>query len=321
MNSQESFSHPDVMESVKEFKSVLKKYSINIKNNSELEKLCLLPEEIYNKHLDPSQRNENEDVRSYFRDYLGIQDLMIKILNAEKKSTYFKNLIPHLKKLNGGKPIQNSKTLSINQDNNKIFELYIACLCMDITTEEIMLDNPDHSKGNNPDIIASINGIKWGFGCKAMHSYNPKTLFDAIKKAVDQIEKSDSETGIPIIQFKNIIDHDIFWPILNKSFNEDMEVPQYLSFYNLDYPSLFMKLIVQTCQNNLLEVIHIDEINKLFFKKRSIPGCLIYIPTTTYILSQVTRLFRLELMCFGEISSKDDLIIKLMNDSLQKCKF
>jgi hypothetical protein len=79
-------------------------------------------------------------------------------------------------------------------------------------TSSLELDHPKHSSGGtNPDVIAELEGSRWAFACKVMHSDSPKTFLDRVREGIDQIERSDAEYGIVVISLKNLLPHDDYW--------------------------------------------------------------------------------------------------------------
>ncbi len=98
MERDEIYTFFDAEKMVYQFEEVLNKYQIEIARNSELERLCLNIVDIIQKHLKPNLRQPEVDIRPYFREFLGMQDLMTKIIRAERDKG-FKQLIPHLNRV------------------------------------------------------------------------------------------------------------------------------------------------------------------------------------------------------------------------------
>lgn len=320
MNLDETYTFQEAEKLVLDFEAILKKHGIEIKQDSELERLCLNIMETLEKHLNPNLRDPLTDIRKVFREFIGLKDLMSKIIAAENDAN-FKDLIPHLEKLNDVNPLQNVKTPSIDQDNNKVFELLIATLCMKVGGSGIALDNPNRSKGDNPDVIVNYRGKKWGLGCKALHSDHPKTLFNNIEKAVSQIENSDSDKGIPVISIKNITKHAQFWPILNEEDFRNGAEPEISAFLSRNIPIAMMQLQVDEIQQKLVAEIGLDNINEMFKGKRSEPGCLLYFPVVTSVVMDgkpvTTRLNSFFLLYFENVSSDCIDLCNALNHHLQ----
>lgn len=305
---------------VLDFEEILARHNIKIEQGSDLEGLCLTTLDLVDKYNNPSKRDPTIDIRQYFRDIIGLQDLIAKIVKSSKNPN-FEKLIPHLKRLNESTPLQNIRTSVLSQDNNKIFELYIACLCLNIDSADIEVDNPDYSTGDNPDIISNINGKKWGFGCKAIHSPNPLSIVSNIEKAIDQIEKSISDVGLPIINLKNIIIHNDYWPILNEQNVQLGEVPEFVAFKNYDIPLQMLVNFVVDLFNGIIETVGRDNLEKLFEGKKSQPACLFYTPTATAIVINdnpvPVSLNVFQLIPLGVISEECQIVLKSLNHELQ----
>ena len=319
MSKNQAYTFEESVVQVDKFEALLNRQGIEIVPGSTLESLSLRAKEVLEKKIHPVQRVTGEDMRLIFREMIGFHDLSAKVLAAESHDDFFK-LVPHLRKLN--LPLQNSPTPSIDQENNKVFELFIAALCMSASTDRIELDDPDLSKGDNPDVIAKINGQKWGFGCKAFHSNKPKTIFDNIKKAAEQIENSASEKGLPTINAKNIIDHDLFWPILETQEQSKSDSPIYGAFPSLHCPILMMQDFVLQFQRSLAEEIGVDEILRCFSGIKSEAACLMYFPTVTSLATPdgpiPTRLNTMQLIHFNEVSEECISICESLNHGLQQ---
>ena len=252
MKHKEFIQHSFTQETVLKFEELLKNNGILVKKGSDLEEKIFSIFDILYKYKDESQRDYSEDFRQLFRAGAGIYDLAIKILRIENHFD-FPQLIPHLKILNECNIAQNEPNKVTDQDANKIIELYIASLCMRFG-ERVSIDNPKHSKGDNPDIIAELFGKKWGFACKTFHSKSPQTIYDNLSKAVDQIEKSESEIGIPVFNIKNIINHEETWP-RNKVFQSVKE------------PNQIIQNTIKEVEKLLKYVIGINKLTKIFHKK------------------------------------------------------
>ena len=113
------YTYFDVEKLVQDFELILNQYGIEIQRSSELERLCLNIIDIKEKHPKPNLRAPHEDIRPYFRELLGLQDLMSKVVRA-KDHPRFCSIIPHLKKLNIANPLQNINTSVLNAENNKL---------------------------------------------------------------------------------------------------------------------------------------------------------------------------------------------------------
>lgn len=262
-----------------EFDALLKQNGIKLNCNSELERLHLNALEIYEYHRKKMLFNGKIDIRTMFRDFVGFQDFCSKIIKGSKSSEFSK-LIPHLKKLYPLNPLQNLKTDSINQDNNKLFELYIAILFLSLEIDEISLDDPDSSKGNNPDIIVDYKQTKWGFACKALHSLQPQTILDNLTKAIKQIELSSSRIGIPVFNLKNMLNHENYWRILG----EDDETYIFSAFCDIGTPRQMLIDESAAIGRNFMEKVGYEHLNSLFKNKKALPYCLTYCPTVSSIV-------------------------------------
>ena len=233
MNQKYTFKEAENL--FQQFEGLLKQLNITIEQDTLLEKYVLIITDFIEKHRNPRLRDNDKGIRDQFRQFIGLQDMLTKIFKAKDRPD-FQNLIPHLKLLNKADPAQNTKTSSSDSNNNKLFELFIASMCLKLGANNLDLDSPDCSRGNNPDVMFDYENEKWAIACKALHSNNPISIFDNIKKAFDQIDRCTADTGIPILNCKNIIEHDKFWPSVevNDGCQNDQEQDiNYIPFSNV----------------------------------------------------------------------------------------
>lgn len=303
MLGNESFSFHEGQDLVLAFEKLLNENGIHVLCGSDLENKFLSVFEVLSKFEDPRIRGDNGDYRLLFREFSALYDLALKIMSVKNHKS-FPHLIPHLKKLSTCNSSQNSPSPVTDQDANKIIELYLAALCMKIGSD-VDLDDPDCSKGNNPDVLATINGTRWGFACKTIHTTNSQTLFDNIKKAVDQIQKSDAETGIVVINAKNMLPHDKIWPLNDEVFPSTNE------------PLAFLHEAANRFQRNLEQDIGIEQILAEFKGKKALPG-VVYIAQSVSSVFLVetstpiaTRLNTMFLQKFTEDNFSDNVVVVL----------
>ncbi|MCW7490988.1 hypothetical protein [Leptospira meyeri] len=220
-------------------KILLEDFNIKVPNGSELESIILESVKLSDNEKNGTYYAENEDFRQTYSNIIGLHDIYTKISNVKTHRNY-KDLKAHLNLLSNSSIPQNKKSLVTDSGSNKIFELYIALSCMKIS-KEILLDDPQNSQGDNPDIIFDFKNKKYGIACKALHSNKHQTLYNNLEKALDQIEKSASEIGLVIISLKNIINHEEYWPITNPEEYKKGDILR-LGVYN-DFKTARSKLI------------------------------------------------------------------------------
>lgn len=274
MSIRENFGFYEGQNLVLAFEELLVGHGIDIRPDSDLEAKYLSVFDVLFHFENREKLDPEGDYRSLFRDFSALYDLSLKVISVQSHND-FNQLLPHLAKLNSCSVAQNRGSKITDQDANKIIELYLAALCMRFSNT-ISLDHPQSSKGDNPDVIADIDGIKWGFGCKTIHTKNSQTIFENLEKAIDQIEKSTSNTGIPVINLKNVIDHEATWP-----------VGRY--FPVKDEPLSYLSSDVNSIRESLLNDIGVDQLRSLFIGKKSLPGVL-------FIAQSATCVFLVETM-------------------------
>jgi len=223
---KEYFEFDHGQEIVLKFEQLLRQYGVEVPAGSDFEKKTYNVFEVLNFYENPKLTPKEEDVIPICRDFMSIYELAKKLVSVSGHSD-FPKLVPHLGILMKCRIGQNSKSPITDQEANKIIELYIASLCMKLGAT-IALDHPQNSKGDNPDILSKIEKENWGFACKTLHTLNIQTIYENIVKAVDQIEKSPATIGIPVLNMKNVINHDLVWPT-GESFPDTSEPLDQLS--------------------------------------------------------------------------------------------
>jgi hypothetical protein len=272
-----------------EFEDVLKECDITIKSGSDLERICLNILCTLGEKQQPHLVNPLEDIRPYFSDLLGLWIFLTKIINLRTHRDFGK-LVPHLQLLNEGNVPQNKEstvgTLPVREEAcNKIFELLIAFLCLEVG-QDLWLASPTALKGDNPDVIVTIDGLRWGFACKVPHGKPAKSIYDNINKGVDQIEASPAEIGCVVLNFRNLIDHNRSWPIMNETEVSMGKAPIFGGWCNHMFLAQELALFAQRKKEEIEMVIGKEEVIKTFNGKKAIPAALIFLHTATGIATR-----------------------------------
>jgi hypothetical protein len=220
MNGQLA-SFADVQNMMFQFEQVLHQHDIAVRPGSQLDRSCLSVMDTLFQHEHSSARDEYADVRPIFSHALGLWEFAKKIVRLSSHPD-FGVLVPHLKQMNDGGFLQNIRAGDRERTDQipaKMFELLMAMAAMDVGCD-LQLDDPEHPKGDNPDLITTINGVRWAFACKMMMGTSPVSLFERIEDGIEQIKRVAApngpvKRGIVVVSLKNRIDYDEFWPILN----------------------------------------------------------------------------------------------------------
>jgi hypothetical protein len=150
------------------------------------------------------------DMRQLLPQLVGVTELANQLVR-NSSHPLFGRLVPHLALLSKGVAIQVGMSSVIDDATNKIFELLVACWALPWCSD-IEIDDPVKSAGGtNPDIIATINGTRWGIACKVLHSTVPQQLISIIEKGASQVQIADVDRGLVIVNMKNQILIDDYW--------------------------------------------------------------------------------------------------------------
>jgi hypothetical protein len=256
---------------VYEFEEILGKHGVKITSGSELSLGCMLLVELAERH-----KNPRDDPWSSLRDDLqlavGTLQIVRHVVRA-KSSGDFNKLVPHLRLLSEGSVAQNVKAERNDDVSNKVLELLVACALVD-RVADLDLDDPVKSSGGtNPDVLFTFEGHRWGFACKAIHGDAPMSLFDNLKKGVDQIEASEAETGIVVFNLKNRVPHEVFFP---EQVGKDPVL-----FAHRDHYTAVQNLVgwVRGRFDAMVAEVTPEELWKFLQKKRALPGAVVIVET------------------------------------------
>jgi len=140
----------------------------------------------------------------------------------------------------------------------------------------------------------SFENRRWGIACKVLHSPQIQSIIDNVIKGLEQIEKSESDTGFVLISLRNIIDYDDFWPILNKEeFLKNNEEPLFGSYLVKEIPAKKLENYVLDIQDKLQTDIGIKELLNIFKNKKAQPVVVVFLQGATGIIDNGSPVFSL----------------------------
>lgn len=309
---------------VGDFEAALRKDGIRIDAGSDLEFVCLQVLELEYRRLNKVKVDPREDIRPIWRRSGSLIELMKLFLRAYQEGRS-KEFLPHLELLNKGFAAQNVSIFPDRTDpkvfdaSNKLFELFFGLVCSPISSQ-ISMDDPFSAKGDNPDILAKIDGVHWGFACKVISGTSPITMYENLKKAIDQVESSPAGMGVAVLKLTNAVDHNAVWPILNEDEYQKGAEPFFGARPNLE-PVLRHMANVHAMKHNDLE--HFNgrpAIEKAVRGKKAIPGALTFLQTTTAIATNrgpmVSTIGQLGIMEFDPNSQNEMHLFNRLNDVL-----
>jgi hypothetical protein len=255
------------------FERLLKELGIKIEPKGALEQICLYVKELADFHLGKAKPSASVDFRPHLRTLMGLDHLVsLALALGVEKLRPFKD---HLALLNEGTPLQNVAAPRNDPSGDKLFELLIALGAVRMGAE-VTVDSPDRSKGDNPDVIAAWKGARWGFACKVPSGDSPTTLFDRIAEGVEQIEKSPSEHGFVVLNFKNRLDHDGAFPILSRGPGGE---PTFGPLREPDSVIAELRAFADARTKAMVEQATREEVEKLFANRKALPALLVWLQT------------------------------------------
>lgn len=87
-------------------------------------------------------------------------------------------------------------------ERDMVFETLMACLCSEFS-QVLGFDEPD--------VLISWNGAKWGIACKILYSTKLSAHKDRIVEGAKQIETAACDYGLVAVHLANQINHGVFW--------------------------------------------------------------------------------------------------------------
>lgn len=316
----EIFALEEIVQSVFEFERLVREKQKSLPPGSPIETAGLAALEM----LDTFKRNvphdTRQDHRKEWRQAIALADMLRKVLRVTGHPC-FNQIWPHVLLLLGNSNIAlNVWNAKEDQDANKIFELYMALVLAPLCSD-LELEDPEHSAaGKNPDVIAPLNGSRWAFACKVMHSASPNAFIQRVREGVKQIQRSDAERGIVVISLKNQLPHDEYWLLQRQPGLADYLCPGAVEL------AVVTRHLMGICNRYHHQIIHEllggpVAFNDVFKNTKAVPAVLLHFCTTSLVPNDGKPNF-----CFFRMLAAlhtdplpDDVLATLesMNNSLQ----
>jgi hypothetical protein len=262
--------------------------------------------------------DKKKDYRDAWRQAIGLGDILRKLENGSRKPG-FTSLWPHINLLlENCNFVQNTSHPRGDTDADKVFELYTALLLLPLCSA-LEVDDPVHSAGgSNPDLIATLNGERWGFACKVMHTESPKTFLQTVRKGVEQLGRANVDKGVVVVSLKSVIQHDHLWPAV---LDPDTKDYIYFSWPNAMQPvEQLLALCAQYEKSKVDDVLLRDALQTTLAANGVVPTVLLHLCTTCsldcigkIIPCMPRMLFPLTV---GPIAKADQAILENLNNSL-----
>ncbi len=303
---------------VHEFEQVLSDHGLRIVESSSLEHICLFLQDLEGRRSRRDPVDLHRDIRPDWRMAVGLADLLLRILRVARTGG-LPPFLRHLRLLNTSMPAQNVRAVC-DQGSSKLFELLVGLLCHDVGSE-VLLDDPNRSTGDNPDVLFTYAGTEWGFACKVIDGTSPLSFFDNLEKGIGQIERSPASRGCVVFSMKNMIDHDLLWPLLNPaSFRSGMD-PLFGGWSHIDCPATLLRNTAAVKADELAQAHGPEHILALFEGKKTAPFILQILQSATGLIRgghPATALVNtVAVTPFADMHQTDMALIGALNDALQ----
>lgn len=258
--------------SLDRFSKLLSKFGIHPTPNTPFDNLALAVLELtYGRKA--SAKEYSSDVRLLYRRLLGLAEFAGVVLNVVEHPEFSK-LVPHLRLLAAGDPSATMPATGRDTESHKLLELYVGALSLRCGVD-LELDNPDHSLGNNPDVLITIRGSRWGFACKSPVTRSALTWANHIEKGVAQIEEAECDRGAVIFSSRSSAALERLWPIRNPIEVEAGEEPVFGGFVNFEDAKAAALEDVQLIGKGILDEIGTTALAKIFSGTKVFPGMLV----------------------------------------------
>ena len=281
MIPDECFTYEDAQTALFKFEELLRRWSILIKPRSALEAAALSVMDLVDLRQRPDSTSWLVDLGGDAANLVGLNDLAVHIIRVADHPD-FKEVVPHLRLLNEGEPLQNRASQSRDHAANKLFELLVACWAMRAGANDVRLDNPHRSKGDNPDVMFRWRDDTWGVACKALHSRVPQTIFDKMRDGIRQIEACRADCGIVLLNAKNVIRHTEYLRLANHDKSGKREEPLYQSLPRSE-PQRMLMSEVDALLAGVRDGIDPQEMIDSFLGTKTMPAWIIWAHTTSVV--------------------------------------
>jgi hypothetical protein len=297
-----------------ELEALLYSYGISIRPGSALEQATL---SIFDILYHRDAERDTADIRPLFRDLVGLTELGALLL-AVRHHASFPSTLPHLRLLNAGNALQNAPASQLDQAANKIFELFAATLAMRCGTS-VELENPSGPGSNNPDVLVTMSGRRWGIACKVLHSENPESFLQNFEKGIDQIERSAADVGVVLFNLKNIIRHQDYWTITNVDEWRRGGQPRFSAFRDPQRPFNQLLRETQHLAARVRDYVGLEYLRSAVAGKRTIPGFLLWSHTLAgVVIDEMPKVTSVRIMNFQRIhalTGDETAIVNCLHDA------
>lgn len=286
MDRAQARSFVEVRMLVHRFESVMESYGIAVKPDSRLGDLCLELQDLEDKRLGRS-RIQDSDYRRKVSEAIGLLHLIELIIHLADMGRRLDPLIPHMRLLVGKKECLISQNVPGTGSGrlNKLFELLMAVACMRFA-KQLTLDDPDDSKGDNADVLFTHDDTRWALACKVPNGPSPESACDNVISGIAQIDRSDVEEGIVILNARNWIDHDALWPPPGKDDLQSSAVQDiHWAHLSLKYPESVLEEEARKRFQAMLAVGQDELIEAIGRSTKAVPAVLMFFQSSTVIVT------------------------------------
>ncbi|HXB24590.1 MAG TPA: hypothetical protein VNV25_07675 [Gemmatimonadaceae bacterium] len=261
---------------------LLERHAIKVQPGSVLEAMFLNVFNVSYRKAGELAADRTADIRAHFSDFMGLTELAGQLTRVANMPG-FNSLIPHLRLLNAPQPLQNRPSSALDQQSRKIFELLVATWAMNCGGD-VELDNPDHSLGDNPDVLITVDGRRWGFACKVLQRFHAEGFLEHLRKGIAQIEASPAHVGAVVFNLKNVLEHNRYWRIVNEKEWESGAEPRFSCFEEPHAPYTLLKSELEAIGTKLREHAGQAPFAGCFTGDKTISGYLLWGHTTSAVL-------------------------------------
>src|SRR5690348_10083838 len=121
-----------------------------------------------------------------------------------------------------------------------------------------------------------------GIACKVVHGAHPQAILSLVASGLDQIDRSNAETGLVIVNLKNRIDHSYYWPPTEFSETGEARVP---AFRSVDEPMEGLEYDTIQIGRQLREHALPADIAAMFRGRKSPPAFTLWAQTTAMVVN------------------------------------
>lgn len=200
---QQGITIRQALRMVEDFRLILSKLGVDLPEDSTAAKELCAIDEVMGWIAGGKEPPINPEYVNSVQNAVCAIQLVELVVRRYEEGVALDPFIPHFRLLKSGS-MRLAAESGDDDANHKLFELLVG-LVVSAFGKNVRLAHPFKKDTSNPDVVAEIDGLRWGFACKVPHSRSIAALHDNILKGLNQIDEADVDSGVVALSPKNIL--------------------------------------------------------------------------------------------------------------------